>query len=216
VSIRVIVAASADSGRSAVPPESIAERSKSRRNCGLPPDRFATTSRTCAGSGLCAVASCARRSAPCGAIGSQIDPDRLGRLGRLEARAQWTAPDGEEPRAGGEPSGYVGEEFGRGLVHVMHVVDLDEQLVRHHCLEEAGDGFVHLCTPVRFRQFQDLRCGGNFNVEHGGEERHPWREVRGLGRDLGADAFLDHRIRRFAPEFVHLTQQLAPHDIRYR
>ncbi len=48
-SIRAIAAASAESGRSAMPPDSIAVRNRSRRNCGFPPERLATTSRTCIG-----------------------------------------------------------------------------------------------------------------------------------------------------------------------
>ena len=108
------------------------------------------------------------------------------------------------------------QEFGRRLVHVVHVVDLDQQLVGHHGFEEPGDGFVQLRAPVRFRQFQDLGRGGNFDVEHGGEQRQPRREVGRLGRHLRADTLLDRRVGRVAAEFVHLAQQLAPHDIRDR
>ena len=43
-SIRAIAAASAESGSPPTPPDSMADRNRSRRNCGLPPDRCATTS----------------------------------------------------------------------------------------------------------------------------------------------------------------------------
>ena len=49
---------------------------------------------------------------------------------------------------------------------------------------------------------QDLGRGGDFDVEHGGEQRQPRREVGRLGRHLGANALLDRRVGRIPAEFV--------------
>ena len=77
---------------------------------------------------------------------------------------------------------------------MVRVVDLDQQLVGHHGFEEPGDGFVQLRAAVRFRQLQDFGRGGDFDVEHGREQRQPRREVGRLGRHLRADTLLDRRV----------------------
>ena len=68
--------------RQAVNPTGLDGRgSRSRRNWGLPPDRRATTSSTCSGSGCWAVANFAKRSALSGARGSSSIRITVGTLG---------------------------------------------------------------------------------------------------------------------------------------
>ena len=74
-----------------MPPESTTFCNKSRRNCGLPPERVATTSSTCPASGVCWVASCARRSASCGASGLSSMRTTVSASGATNPLEPWRA-----------------------------------------------------------------------------------------------------------------------------
>ena len=96
-SIRAIAAVSMESGSGASRSEAPARR-RSRRNCGFPPERSATSRRTCGGSGSSSVTASASASASAwasgpGSISNTAAPGR-----RREARARVATGGDDEPR----------------------------------------------------------------------------------------------------------------------
>ena len=150
-SIRAIAAASAESGRSAMPPESIAERNRSRRNCGFPPERVATTSSTCTGSGVC----CGRQLRQPQRIlrRERLQLERESTVGRLRrVESGWTrwrrATAKSQGRAPISPVRYDSSSAEASSMWCAFV-DLDQLRSGHHDLEEPCDGLVQLRAAVR-------------------------------------------------------------------
>ena len=153
-------------------------RSRSRRNCGLPPERFATTSSTCTGSGCL--------------LGRQLrHPHRVLRRERLEldprhrrsSRARRipagrSARDAEKPGPRGELAGEVREQLGRRLVHVVRVLDLDQWRIRHHDLEEPARRPRAVSRGDSFSASISTSGVGAISTSNGDrDQRQPRREV---------------------------------------
>ncbi len=81
--MRAIAAASAESGKPPMPPDSIAARSRSRRNWGFPPDRWAMISRTWRGNGASVVASWVSRNASLACSESSFTRTTVGNSGAV-------------------------------------------------------------------------------------------------------------------------------------
>ena len=219
VSICVIVAASADSGRSVTPPDSIAERNKSRRNCGLPPgsvrDDFEGVHRERA------------------LLGCQLrQPQRIPRRERLRARrgpprapraprircSRTAAPTANShDRAARPPVRCASSSAEASSMWCTSSISTS-RLVGHHDLEESA--VTVSCSfarrlPSASNSTSGVTAISTSNTDR--EQRQPRREVgcpdchlaRGFARRCGRRA-------SSRPNSEHLAEQLAPHDIRDR
>ena len=110
-----MVAASAESGSAVTPPDSMATRIRSRRNCGLPPDRVATTSSTCDGSGCCSAANFTSRNVSPAASGASsilmmpalgLSAPCFGALGARSPTGARSRTAQREPHTRGTPRPY--------------------------------------------------------------------------------------------------------------
>ena len=213
-SMRAIVAASAESGRPSMPFDSMAARSRSRRNCGLPPERVATTSSTCIGSGCCSAARRAMRSASGAGEGAQLDArDGPGRRWR-EAGPGGPPRDADQPAARGGGAREEREQLGRRLVHVVRVLDLDQRMAGQHDLEIAVHRLVQLGPAVLLGEHLDFGRRGQVDVEGDREQRQPRHEVGHLRAHVGFDGLQHVGIARVPSDAHHFPQQLAPQDVR--
>ena len=89
-----------------MPPVAITDRTRSRKNCGLPPERSVTTWRTCMWSGWFSVATCAIFSASCGARGLSSIRVAVGDSGALK-------PDDDGRRATAKSQGRAASSWVR-------------------------------------------------------------------------------------------------------
>ena len=142
-SMRAMVAASAESGRPPTPPESMATRKRSRRNCGLPPDRLATTSSTCEGSGCCSAASLSSEGSSAVSGARSI----LHGCGRVRARRRGVRgrrATHDDPRTHWPRSRDVREQLARRRVDMMRVFEQRSASDRAAGRQELDDGLVQL------------------------------------------------------------------------
>ena len=150
--MRAIAAVSIESGSGASRSEATARR-RSRRNCGFPPERSAASRRTCGGSGSSSVTASARASASSSAQRAAARRATTAGPGqRPEPRARVAARDDDEPRLAADVLGDPPEQVGRGGVHEVRVLDLDERGLAQPVAQEAQDDVVQPRAPEGGRE----------------------------------------------------------------
>ena len=219
-SIRAIAAASAESGRPPMPPDWIAERNRSRRNCGLPPDRCATTSRTCGGSGCCSVAQLARmRSASSGASGSSSIRDTVRYVGRRESGVATGGGRRRKARAGRRslPARYDSSSAEASSMWCAFSISMNTGSGQHRPRGSRRRPRAASCAGSFSASISTSGVGAISTPNAMRDQRQPRREVGRSGRHLVAQGARDDcLVGIVAPEIHELPQELAPHRVRRR
>ena len=181
-SMRAAITASTESGSESMSSASRAAATSSRRNRGLPPERSASTAIARARSGVRHWAARSTSSVavlPCER--AQPEPGRrlLGGDGTRSRRHGGSS----RPTTGARPTtrSHVPQQFGRGLVHPVGVLD-HEQAVGSPTArrQELGRGRPRRGVGPELRvELGRLRGVGHVEVEHDGDEGRPRERGRG-------------------------------------
>ena len=108
----------------------------------------------------------------------------------------------------------VAEQIGRGVVHVVRVLDLDRRRGGQLDLEESQDALVELLALSLLGEERHLGGGREVRVERAGEEREPGKQVGREREELVAEPLAYGVVGVLPADVQELTHQLAPHDVR--
>ena len=187
----------------------VAARSRSRRYCGLPPDRSAASSSTRGGSGTFCVTSRASASVSSGVSGSGSIRSTWAPAGAEQPGAGVAARDGQQPGRGGRGGRHGTQQTRRCGIHRVPVLDLDHRRARQRGAEEVDDQLVQLGPAELLVELRDLARRRHVDPERDREQRQPRLEHRGGAADRGPQPRGDELVVRVDRDAQHLAQQLA-------